>query len=387
MELYENGASIEDIMRGHHSYAYDDLILLPGYIDNGLEEISLRTQLTENVSLELPFISSPMDTVTESHMSIAMALQGGIGIIHSNLPIEEQVHEVLEVKNHIVEDREKYPLATLDPSTGVLKVGAAVSTHPRDRKRIEALGIAGADILVVDSSQGNSRYQIETIEYVRKRFPMIGIVGGNVVTPLQAKNLIVAGVDCLRVGMGTGSICTTQQVCGVGRGQATAVYHVSRHRGRTKKVCVIADGGISNAGHITKALALGADAVMMGSMVAAADESPGDIFCKNGVSLKKYQGMGSLEAMKKNSGSRYQPEGVARATHVEVSQGVVGEVVSKGSIHCLIPLMCKSVKHGFQNIGVKNIGELHDESSVKWEIRTAEAQREGGVHDLHSYEL
>ena len=389
MELYENGASIEDIMRGHQSYAYDDLILLPGYIDSGLEEVSLRTQLTENISLELPFISSPMDTVTGTRMSIAMALQGGIGIIHNNLAIEEQVHKVLGVKNHIIEDddKDKYPLATLDASTGVLKVGASVSTHPRDRERIDALGVAGADVLVIDSSQGNSRYQIETIEYVRRRFPQMGIVGGNVVTPMQAVNLISAGADCLRVGMGTGSICTTQQVCGVGRGQASAVYHVGRCRGETKRVCIIADGGISNAGHITKALALGAGAVMMGSMVAGSDESPGDVFCRDGVSLKRYQGMGSIESMRKNSGSRYRPEGIAGTVNVDVAQGVVGEVVSKGSIHRLIPSMCKSVKHGFQNIGVKNIGEIHDGSSVRWEVRTAEAKREGGVHDLHSYEL
>ncbi|KAL7561048.1 hypothetical protein ACA910_011884 [Epithemia clementina (nom. ined.)] len=482
------------------AYTYDDLIMMPGHIGFGLDQIDISSNITKNIRLQAPFVSSPMDTVTEHEMAINMALQGGIGIIHSNMTPEEQAAEVRRVKKykngfitdpkclspqHTAEDvfREKSklgfssfpiteggkmggrllgvisnrdtsfiedptatvesfmtprerlvvakegislteanemikvskkgklpvinadgelvaliartdlqknrdnPLASKDRVNKQLLVGAAIGTRPADRERAKLLVAAGVDIIVVDSSQGDSIYQLEAIRFLKANFPDVDVIGGNVVTPSQALHLIQAGADGLRVGMGIGSICTTQEICAVGRAQASAVYHVSKFA-RKYGVPVIADGGIKSTGHITKALALGAGCVMMGSMLAGTDEAPGEYFYQDGVRLKRYRGMGSLEAMEKGSEKRYVWDDSAAATSVKVAQGVSGAVQDKGTLRRYIPYLMQGVRHGLQDAGCRSVTEaqakLYDDQ-LRFEIRSPAAQREGNVHGLHSY--
>ncbi len=490
-----DGIDANTLFNNITGYTYNDLILLPGYIDFCVDDILLKTKLTKNISLNSPIISSPMDTVTEHKMAINMALQGGIGIIHCNNTIEEQVEQVKKVKrynngfinnpivlskNNTVLDakdaHEKYgfsgypitengrinsrlvglitnrdidwitdmntklvdvmttklitarrgcslkeaydilikkkisrlpivnenyelvslisrkdlinnyefPLASKSSNTKQLLVGAAISTHNRDKKRVDDLAEVGVDLFVIDSAQGSSIYQIDMITYIKSSYPNIDVIGGNVVTTQQAKILINAGVDGLRVGMGIGSICTTQEVCGVGRPQASAIYNVAKYACRYN-IPIIADGGISNIGHIIKALSLGASTVMMGSMLAGTDESPGEYIYKNGIRVKKYRGMGSIEAMKKKSGERY----MYTDKNIKVAQGVSGLVVGKGSIKKYIPYILQGIKHGFQDIGCKSISDIHKNmygNKIRYEIRSIPAQKEGDIHHLYSYE-
>jgi len=336
------------------SLSYDDFIILPGFVDFAREEVCLKTKLTKNIDLKVPFVSSPMDTVTGLKMAIAMSKVGGAGVIHSNMSAQEQAGFVVKVK-------------FLDNSL----VGAAISTRVDDRERIGLVCKAGADFVVIDTAHGWSKFQIDTIKYIKDNFPGVDVIAGNVVTSEQGIALIEAGADALRIGMGSGSICTTQEVMAVGRAQASAVYEcaIAAH---SFGIPVIADGGIRNSGHIVKALALGADTVMMGRLLAGSIEAPG---WKCGE--KTYRGMASKDVLEEGGNGRY-------GTLV-VPQGVSTIIKATGSAVDTVKFLENSLMYAFQDMGVMGIADLHNRMSIgalRFERRSSAAQFEGSAHIL-----
>ena len=332
--------------------------------------------------------ASDLETLLDSAASQEAAMNAFKNSKHGKLPVIDGEGNLIALATRAVfKESSKYPLGGA-PSTGPdgrLLVGAAVGTRDSDKDRVRALrDVGNVDVVILDSSQGDSTFQLEMLCHIKREHPSLDVICGNVVTSVQAARLIEAGADALRVGMGSGSICTTQEVCAVGRGQATAVYHTSR-LANTLGVPIIADGGVQNSGHIVKALALGASAVMCGSMFAGTAEAPGEFITVSGVRVKKYRGMGSLEAMTKGSEARYHSD----TQNLKIAQGVSGTVRDKGSVRVNVPFLMQAMKQGFQDLGAKSVAEAHHalyNGSQRLEGRTGAAQAEGGVHDMHSYD-
>src|SRR5712692_247273 len=465
---------------------FDDVLLLPAKSEILPSRTDVATHLTRNIRLNIPLVSAAMDTVTESRLAIAMAQQGGLGIIHKNLSIEAQAEEVdrvkrsesgmivdpitiapeqkireaLEVmrkykisgvpvtdrngrllgiltnrdlrfetrtdlkvsdvmtKDHLVTvpvgttleeakailhkhkiekllvvDREyhlkglitvkdiqkmiKYPGACKD-ALGRLRVGAAVGVGPETLDRARALVNARVDLLVVDTAHGHSAGVMETIRKVKSAFSDIDLVAGNVATEEATEDLIRLGVDAIKVGMGPGSICTTRVIAGVGVPQITAIAQCARSA-RARGVPIIADGGIKYSGDITKALAAGASSVMVGSLLAGTEESPGETILYQGRTFKAYRGMGSIGAMRKGSADRYFQDSEAGDDKL-VPEGIEGMVPYKGSLQALIPQMVGGLRAGMGYCGAKDIETLRREARF---IRiTGAGLKESHAHDV-----
>lgn len=466
---------------------FDDVLLVPGYSDITAKDVSLKTQLTQGIALNIPLVSAAMDTVTESRLAIALAQEGGIGIIHKSMSIENQALEVRAVKkfeagvvkdpitieanasisdlvhltctNHIsgvpvldkgnlvgivtgrdvrfetnmnatvasimtpkdklvtvgenaeasevrellhrhriekvlvVNDRfdlcglitvkdidkaERYPNACKDPE-GRLRVGASVGTSPDTDDRVAALVDAGVDVLVVDTAHGHSHNVIERVKKIKLDYPNVQVIGGNIATAEAAKALVDAGADGVKVGIGPGSICTTRIVSGVGVPQISAVANVVEALKDTH-VPVIADGGIRYSGDVAKAIAAGAQAVMMGSMFAGTEEAPGEVELYQGRTYKSYRGMGSLGAMSKTQGSsdRYFQEG--SAVEKLVPEGIEGRVPYKGPLSVIVHQLMGGLRSAMGYTGSKNIELMRTRPSF---VRVSAAgMNESHVHDV-----
>lgn len=337
---------------------FDDVLLLPGYSDFTRSDINLSTRLTKRIKLSLPLVSSPMDTVTESRLAIELGRLGGLGIIHRNLSIEDQASEVKKVKK----DR--------------VFVGAAVGSNRGFEERAKTLVKAGIDVIVVDSAHGFAKSIIDAIKFIKKTYPKVDVIGGNVATSDGAKALITAGVDGLRVGMGPGAICSTRIISGMGVPQITAIFETARIAQKAG-VPMVADGGIKYSGDMVKAFAAGASSVMMGSFFAQAVESPGKTIklsknevpsrfksmLKNGQDsylFKEYRGMGSPASMKKGAQIKKGEEfhGKDYKDRVLVAEGVEGLVSVKGTVKDLVDQAVGGIKSGFYYTGSKTIQDL-----------------------------
>ena len=465
---------------------FDDVLLVPAYSNVLPAQTSLRTKLTRNITLNIPLLSAAMETVTEARLAIAMAQEGGIGIIHKNLRPADQAREVARVKrfeagvlrdpitipptmkirevmalsqqhgisgfpvvegNQVVgiitnrdlrfeEDldaearakmtpREKlvtvkedadtaeakrlmnkhrlervlvvndnfelrglitvkdiqksheHPLASKD-SQGKLLVGAAVGVGQRDEERIELLVAAGVDVLVVDTAHGHSQGILDRVKWIKERYPHVDVIGGNIATAAAAKALVEHGADAVKVGIGPGSICTTRIVAGVGVPQITAISNVAEALKGTGVPC-IADGGIRYSGDISKALAAGANTVMMGSMFAGTEDAPGEVILYQGRSYKSYRGMGSLGAMAEGSADRYFQEASSKADKF-VPEGIEGRVAYKGSVLAIIFQLIGGVRQSMGYCGCATIDELRERAEFV-EITSA-GMRESHVHDV-----
>lgn len=470
----------------YKALTFDDVLLLPRYTDFLPAEALLETRVSKNISLEIPLISAAMDTVTEAAMAIALAENGGIGIIHKNNSIEEQVIEVKRVKKYesgvvrdpttikssktinelmqltnelsisgmpVVDDGKlmgivtrrdfryadnlsefvssimtphdklitvkegfdqeevkklmynnriekilviddegsltglvtmkdidksaEHPFATKD-SRGQLQVGAALGTENNTLERATALAEAGVDLFVIDSAHGHSQNVMGTVKLIKKEFPDIDVMGGNVATPDGAQALIDVGVDSVKIGMGPGSICTTRIIAGIGVPQITAIISI-KEKLFSNSIPLIADGGIRFSGDISKAIAAGADAVMLGGIFAGTEEAPGELELYQGRSFKTYRGMGSIGAMsERNDLNRYSQDGINNEKMVP--EGVEGRVPFKGWVVNVIDQLIGGIKQSMGYVGCKSIEEMHKNTQFV-EITNA-GITESHVHDV-----
>ena len=465
---------------------FDDVLLVPGYSEVLPRDVDLSTRLTRLVRLQLPILSAPMDTVTESRLAIAMAQAGGVGVIHKNLTAKEQAREVSRVKRYesgvvkdpitvsldatvrevmeittdhkisglpvvlgkrlmgIVTNRDLRFEANLDQSVtaimtpadrlvtvregasideakalmhkhrlervlvvndafelrglitvkdilkskehpssckdeqGRLRVGAAVGVGEGTEERVELLLHAGADFIVVDTAHGHSRGVLDRVTWVKRTYPNAQVIGGNIASAEAAKALVDAGADAVKVGIGPGSICTTRMVAGVGVPQITAVDFVANAI-HSSGVGIIADGGIRYSGDIIKALAAGADCVMLGGLFAGTEEAPGEVVLFQGRSYKSYRGMGSLAAMQAGSRDRYFQDAENNAEKL-VPEGIEGRVAYKGPVGSVVHQLEGGIRSGMGYCGCVTIAELH--ARAEFVQITGAGIRESHVHDV-----
>ena len=322
----------------NEALTFDDVLLLPRYSNILPSNTDINLKLTNNIFLKVPFLSSAMDTVTESSMAIAIGREGGIGVIHRNLSLKEQSQEVKKVKNKKI------------------FVGAAVGTNREDLNRAKSLIENGVDLIVIDTAHGHSEKVLKTLSRLKKITNKVPICVGNIATGEAAKKLYNSGADILKVGIGPGSICTTRMVAGIGVPQISAIMEVKKAL-KNKKIKIISDGGIKFSGDIAKALAAGADAIMMGSIFAGTDESPGKKFKVNGKIFKQYRGMGSIGAMSAGSANRYFQYKYKDKSKF-VPEGVEGRVEYKGKVSKIIYQLQGGLRSSMGYIGAKNLSEI-----------------------------
>ncbi len=320
------------------SLTFDDVLLLPRYSNILPSETDINLNLSNKISLKVPFLSSAMDTVTESKMAIAMANAGGIGIIHRNLNIKKQTKEIITVKKKN------------------LLVGAAVGTNKEDIERFKNLVDNGCDLIVIDTAHGHSEKVIKILSKLKKIRKSVSICVGNIATGEAAKKLYNSGADIIKVGIGPGSICTTRMVAGIGVPQISAIMDVKLAL-KNKKIKIISDGGIKFSGDIAKALAAGADAIMMGSIFAGTEESPGKKYRIKGKIYKQYRGMGSIGAMSSGSANRYFQKNFKDKSKF-VPEGVEGRVAFKGKVSKIIYQLKGGLKSSMGYIGAKNLNQI-----------------------------
>ena len=318
---------------------FDDVTLAPNYSEILPSQVNTSINLTSKLKINIPLLSSAMDTVTESTMGIAIARAGGIGVIHRNLSIYEQIKEIRKVKSK------------------KLLVGAAVGASEKELTRAKNLLKENLDIIVIDTAHGHTKKVADIIKKIKKLRPKnTAICAGNIATTEAAKFLVKLGVDIIKVGIGPGSICTTRLVAGIGVPQLSAILNVKKGIGKSKTT-LIADGGIKFSGDIAKALAAGADAVMIGSLFAGTDQAPGKKIKKKGKLYKYFRGMGSIGAMNKGSADRYFQSN-QKDTSKYVAEGVEGYIKYRGSVDKIIYNLIGGLKSSMGYLGAKKVTEL-----------------------------
>jgi IMP dehydrogenase len=337
---------------------YDDVLLLPNYSEVTPSKTDTGAKLTNNITLRIPIVASPMDTVCEKEMALAIGKLGGFGIIHRNLSIEQQADQLAWVLKQKV------------------NCGVAVGVGPDMKERVLALVKAGAKEICVDSAHGHTKHVGEATAWVKNNFK-VEVISGNVATFAGAEFLFKQGADAVKVGMGPGSICTTRIMSGMGVPQLSAVLDCVR-AGKKYKKKIIADGGVKASGDIVKALAAGADCVMLGSLLAGTDEAPGKIVTIQGKKFKTYRGMGSAAAMKHGSAERY---GQSKTAKKFVPEGVEGLVEYKGKVEEVVYQLIGGLRSGMAYLGAKNLQQL--KTKAKFIQITAAGWSESKPHSIH----
>ena len=339
---------------------FDDVLLVPRYSSILPSETNLHTDLGQDIKLKIPFLSSAMDTVTESSMAISVAKKGGLGIIHRNLSIIEQSKEINKVKNKN------------------LLVGAAVGTSNEDLNRIKSIVDSGVDLIVIDTAHGHSKKVLQILSKIKKLNLKNPICVGNIATAEAALKLYNEGADILKVGIGPGSICTTRMIAGIGVPQISAILEVKKSM-KNKKIKIISDGGIKFSGDIAKGIAAGADAIMMGSIFAGTDESPGKKYKYKNKFYKSYRGMGSIGAMSAGSSNRYFQKNHKDKSKF-VPEGVEARVIYKGTVDRILYQLQGGLRSSMGYIGANKINEI--QKKAKFVKITKAGFYEGMVHSV-----